>query len=177
MSKNISGKFKSSVEWLSKPSNAITVGVLVIVAILVTVWIAGKIKSSIKTVRDEINKPNPNPANLTPGLDFAELAQRLWDATVEHKSLGAAQILILNLPTGTDEDEVYAVLGALRTQDDYLKLKQEWINIYKATSDFATWINPGTVSTLPGALHAELTSSELQRCRNILTNHGITPDF
>lgn len=168
------GKFKSTVEWLSKPSNAITVGVLVIVAIVVVVFITRKVKAAIQSAKEKLEEPDP--ANTTPGLNFSELARRLWDATVNYHSLGSASILLGNMPTGTDEDEVYAVLGALRTQDDYIALKKSWRNYYDSVSGFVTWIT-SAVSTLPGMLHDEMTSRELQRCRNILENNNITPDF
>lgn len=174
MSKNVTGKFKSTVEWLSKPSNAITVGVLLTIAVVVIVFVAKKVRASIISIKEKIEEPNPT--NTTPGLNFNELVRRLWDATVNYHSLGSASVLLLNWPTGTDEEEVYAVLGELRTQDDYTALKQAWRNYYDAASGFTVWVT-NAVSTLPGALSDELNSRELQRCRNILEAHNIVPDF
>lgn len=170
-------KLKAAAEWLSDPAHAIVAGVAVVLAVA-AVWLAvSKIRSAIQNAREDANAPKPNTSNLTPGLNFAELARRIWDATVEYKSLGVANVLILNMPTGTDEDEVYAVLGTLRTNDDYLALKKAWRSLYDSKSDLLTWLNPNTVSTLPGILHSELTQSELQQARNILEENNITPDF
>lgn len=176
MSKNVTGKFKSSVEWLSKPANAITVAVLLVVVIAVVMFVSKKIKSAILSAREKANAPQVNQYNLTPGLNFTELVRRLWDATVEYHSLGSASILLGNMPTGTNEEEVYAVLGTLRTNDDYLALKQAWRSYYDQQSGFTTWVT-NAVSTLPGMLNDELNSRELARCRAILETNGITPDF
>lgn len=176
MSKNVTGKFKSTVEWLSKPSNAIVVAVLLVLLVALVMFATRKIKTAIANARDKANAPQVNQSNLTPGLNFSELARRLWDATVAYHSLGSASILLANMPTGTNEEEVYAILGTLRTQDDYLALKQAWRNYYDQQSGFSTWVT-NAVSTLPGMLNDELRSKELARCRAILEANGITPDF
>lgn len=176
MNKNVTGKFKSTVEWLSKPANAITVAVLLVVVIAVVVYASNKIKSAILSAREKANTPQPNQSNLTPGLNFTEMARRLWDATVDYHSLGSFSILLANMPTGTNEEEVYAVLGMLQTNDDYLALKQAWRSYYDQQSGFTTWVT-NAVSTLPGVLNDELNSRELARCRAILEANGITPDF
>lgn len=176
MSKISSAKFKSTVEWLGKPANAIVVGVIVILVIAAVWFVAKKIKTAIANARENANAPQVNQANLTPGLNFTELARRMWDATVAYHSLGSASILLLNMPTGTNEAEVYAILGTLRTNDDYLALKQAWRSYYDQQSGFSTWVT-NAVSTLPGMLNDELNSKELARCRAILEQNGITPDF
>lgn len=175
MSKITTTKFKSSVEWLSKPSHAITVAVL-LVLVVALVWFA------VKKLKVAIHKWNSAPeptvdqSNLTPGLNFSELASRLWDATVGYHSLGMASWFIFNMPTGTNETEVYAVLNTLRTTDDYLELKKQWKYLYAEKSAISSWITQAN-STLPGTLVDELNAKELSRCRNILESHGITPDF
>lgn len=176
MSKISTSKFKTNVEWLSKPSNAIVVGVLAILLIAAVWFVAKKIRAAIASARENANAPQVNEANLTPGLNFTELARRLWDATVAYHSLGSASILVLNMPTGTNEAEVYAVLGTLRTNDDYLALKQAWRNYYDQQGGLSNWVT-NAVSTLPGMLNDELNSKELARCRAILEQNGITPDF
>lgn len=176
MSKEVTTKFKKSIEWLSQPSHAITVGVLVLVALIVTYFVIKKIKSVAVSIKERANAPQINEANLTPGLNFPELARRLWDATVEYHSLGSASILLVNMPTGTDEETIYAVLGMLKTNDDYLSLKQAWRSYYDQQSGFSL-IATNAVSTLPGCLSDELNRKELARCRAILEGNGITPDF
>lgn len=172
----VNTKFKSTVEWLGKPANAITVAVLLVLVIAAIWFLSKKIKALIASAREKANAPNINSSNVTPGLNFSELARRLWDATVGYHSLGSASIFVLNMPTGTNEDEVYAVLGTLRTNDDYLSLKQAWRSYYDMQSGFTTWVT-NAVSTLPGMLSDELNSRELSRCRSILETNGITPDF
>lgn len=169
-------KFKNTVEWLSKPSNAIVVAVLLILVIAAIWFVSRKIKAAIANAREKANAPQVNESNLTPGLNFNELARRLWDATVAYHSLNSFSILLANMPTGTNEDEVYAILGTLRTNDDYIALKQAWRNYYDQQSGFTTWVT-NAVSTLPGMLSDELNSRELARCRSILETNGITPDF
>lgn len=169
-------KFKSTVEWLSKPSNAIALGVLLILAIAVIWFVSKKIKAAVANARAKANEPPINNANLTPGLNFTELASRLWDATVEYRSMGAASWLLFNMPTGTNEAEVYAVLGTLRTNDDYLALKKAWRSLYDQKSGIVTWVTKSQ-STLPGCLSDELDESELAHCRSILEDNNITPDF
>lgn len=176
MSKITTSKFKSGVEWLSKPSHAIVVGVLLILVIAAIWFLSKKIKAAIAKAREKANAPQVNESNLTPGLDFSELARRLWDATVDYHSLGSFSFLLANMPTGTNEDEVYAVLGMLRTNDDYLALKRAWRSYYDQQSGFSNWLS-ASASSLPGALSEELNSSELGRCRGILEANNITPDF
>lgn len=112
--------------------------------------------------------------SITQSTDFYHLVERLWDATVSYHSL---PWIVSWWPTGTNENEVYAVLQLLNTPADYLKLEREWVNYYNSKSWLIRNLDWQAQGTLPAVLKSELTKSELQQCRNILTSKGITPDF
>lgn len=81
----------------------------------------------------------------------------------------------------TDEEAIYGALGQLRTQADWVYMQSYWAtNVYSNVSNFGAsmaWVFRNISQSLTGTLLSELSSSELQKCRDILTAKGITPGF
>lgn len=148
-------KITSTIDYLSDPRKAITAAVLLVlvIAAIAFVWrkVSGLWKNSSYSVFDD--------PNVTSSINFGQLALRMYDATNRF---------------GTDEEEVFNVLAVLQTQADYTKLCGEWTKLY---DEKGFWHNLTAKSTLPGTLQSELSSIELSRARNILTEKGIAPDF
>ncbi len=149
----------------------IALGVL---AVVVVVWIVIKKRRNPQGLKTESEIESSTGTNITSSLDFYHLAERLWNATVSYRSL---PIIVSWWPTGTNEKEVYAVLECLNTQADYMMLENAWVNYYKQKSWYVQHMNLQAESTVPAILRSELDANELQRCRDILTAKGITPDF
>ena len=170
-------KVTSTIDYLSDPRKGITAAILLVLAIVVVAFLWKKIRSlwdgsSLKgSIEDsKIESSTGSTITLTDS-QFAQLAERLWTATCEGGDFWSF---------GTDEDEVYAVLGCLNTQADYAKLSLAWTECVNSKSwwkKHLTWAGMQSRSTLPGILRAELNSSELAHARSILTAQGITPDF
>ena len=164
-------KISSTIDYLSDPRKGITAAILLVIVLVAVVWVSNKIRklwrsSSLKSGLDDAAIEAAAGSSITASLNFRQLATRLWDATCAYT-------------WGTNEQEVFAVLGCLNTQADYIKLSNAWAESYNATG----WWNRniGTLwqarSTLAGVLQSELTKKELNQARSILTDKGITPDF
>ena len=99
-------------------------------------------------------------------MDFASLRDRIASAVSG---------------PGTDEEEIYSVLSELRTQADWEYLQRYWENsMENANIGWGGLILSGMLgmaTTLEATLKSELNKKELQRCREILEDHGITPGF
>lgn len=147
---------------------------LAVVVVLVVVWLIWKKIRSQKGLKtnSEIEASTGTP--ITASLDFYHLVQRLWNATVSYRSL---PILVSWWPSGTNEAEVYAVLGTLSTPSDYMVLEKTWIEYFRQKSWFVQNLSLQAEGTIPAILRSELNARELQRCREILLSKGITPDF
>lgn len=164
-------KITSTIDYLSDPRKGITAAVLLVLAIAAVWFFWSKIKqlwggSSLKTTLDNSAIESATGTTITPTLQFHQLANRIWEATVAYA-------------WGTNEEEVYAVLGCLNTPADYIKLENAWVDNYNATSGwnktFGTFWQAR--ATLPAVLQSELNGKELAQARSILTAKGITPDF
>lgn len=169
-------KVTSTIDYLSDPRKGITAAILLVLVIVAVVFLWSKIKSlwqssSLKNNLENDQIQTSTGASITL-LDsqFAQLAQRLWEATCAPQGAWA---------WGTNEDEVYAVLNCLNTQADYVKLGNAWTTLYNSKNwwqrEMATWGQ--SRGTLEGILQAELSSSELAHARSILTGKNITPGF
>ena len=82
---------------------------------------------------------------------------------------------------GTDENEVYSILGQLNNQADweYLKARYEayWNSLPTYEQFIHTTAGLGLSGTLVSDMRRELNKTELQRCRDILNGKNIIPDF
>ena len=152
------------------PKQAIAVAIIVAVIVAVVWLLWGKIASFFRDVRtktiDKNDSENATGTNVTPTIDFTGLCDQLYNAGPRRY--------------GTDEVAIYNVLGVLKTPADYHYLCRCWASYWKGLGWMArhndTSFGFGN-STLSGMLSNELTQSELQNCRDILTRKGITPDF
>lgn len=81
---------------------------------------------------------------------------------------------------GTNESEIYAVLGELRTQADWDLMQRRWSEAFMSESSLTRTIMRvvyGLRESLIATLKSEMTRKELDRCRKILSSKGITPNF
>lgn len=139
-----------------------------VVAVLVVVWIIWKKSKGIDTRDKDLAEQNTGQ-QVTASINWRDLATRLRAAFGGPNS------------SGTDEAEVYAVLGTLRNQADWEYLKRYWTTYCESlpwwlkTKDYL--YNTSRYKSLTASLIYELDSGELQQCRDILTAKGIMPDF
>lgn len=140
----------------------------IIVLLLVIRLIVNKSKKIVKDNRARSNAENVSGTNTTPGLNFAELRLEIFNAC----NKGIAGFL-------TDEDAIYGALGQLRTQADWEFLKNTWLDRMNELGPFYRFIGitRGVENSLVATLKNELSSSEIQHCREILTSKGINPGF
>lgn len=170
-----SSNFKSNVEWLSNPRIAITVAALAAIAVVAFLILKKKLFNGVKGITDKIAENRQDGkyeettgSKLTEGLRYDDMCDRLWDATVDK--------------LGTDEDQVYQVLGTLLTQADYEKLCDHWRTYAESKSwwkrNITGWgVLNGSVTSLEAVLVSELKDSELAKARRILNQKGINPKF
>lgn len=140
----------------------------IVLVVLVVVWIIWrKVRGVDGHEKEEAEQYTGQ--SITPGVNWRDLAVRLRQAFSGPAS------------SGTDEAEVFAVIGTLRNQADWEYLKRYWteycdsLSWWKRLND--TLMNTTNYKSLPAALKYELSASELQQCRSILASYGITPDF
>lgn len=171
-------KITSTIDYLSDPRKGITAAILLVLAVVVVWFLWKKIKglwedSSLSAAMDNKKIESHTGTSLTM-LDsqYQQLAERIYDA------LAQSPIGFFGL-NGTNEDEIYSVLGSLNTRADYLKLCAAWQSLYNSLSWWGRNVSQGgnAYSTLAATLKSELNSSELAHARAILTAKGITPDF
>ncbi len=155
-------KIKSIIDYLSEPRKGIVVAVLVVMAIIAVVVVFRKTKGKMApppTLLNDDAIENGTGSAISPSIDFRSLAIRLFSAC---------------LGVGTNEDEVYAVMGCLNTQADYRKLSNVWMQQWNQLGLLAKTALP---PSLPELLQSELDSRELSMVRSILSEKGIVPDF
>ena len=162
MSKITTSKFKSGVEWLSKPSHAIVVGVLLIL-VIAAIWFATKkIKSAIASVKEKMDKPEVHASNLTPGLNHRSQAEVIYVA------MGGG---------GTNEAAILGVLAQMRTQDDWNQLQIKYADVYNSSHNWYNFFSNSLSSNLIASMQSELREDELSQCREVLVQNGIDPGF
>ena len=154
-------------KWLSD-NKTIVIIAAIIVAIVATLWAGKKIYTWIASKINESKIRNDSEehtgTSITNTLQFKLLVERIFDAVYR---------------LGTNEDEIYNVLAELRTQADWECIKRTWSSFYTSLPR-VTQVGlqlGGTYPTLIGTFQHELNAKEIQRCRDILTDKGITPDF
>lgn len=135
---------KSNIEWLSDPKIAITVAVLVVVAIGIVVFFWDKIKAAIKKGKQD-KKNESLYGSATETTDFNALAQQMYKACEGW---------------GTDEDAVKRVLSQIYSNADYAALRSAY-----AVCDSSY--------TLDARLQSEGTRKELVQWRAILDANGV----
>lgn len=168
MKSELKKTMQSAGKWVSDNKKPILIIVAVIVSIALTIWIGKKIYAWVVGKINEAKIVNDSEdhtgTSVTSTLQFKSLVVRLIEAT---------------RLWGTNENEIYNVLGELRTQADWEALKRTWVISYQNANKVAqlSFYIGGCQSTLIGTLYSELDESELQHCREILQSHGITPDF
>lgn len=160
-------KTNGITKFIKKPPKGLVVALVVLVVLLVCWFVFGK-----QLWRNLVNKRSRNESevytgtNTTQYMDFKSLRDRIVSAVSG---------------LGTNESEIYAVLGELRTQADWEYLQRYWENSFdKSNIGWGGIVLSGMMgvaTTLEATLHSELTKKELQHCRDILTAKGITPDF
>lgn len=145
----------------------IAVGVIVAVVVVCIVW--KRIKNSLQNQADKEQAEENTGQSVTTSINWRDLAVRLRKAFSGPNS------------SGTDENEIYLILGTLRNQADWEYLKRYWTSYcdslpwWQSLNDVL--MNGTNYKSLTASLIYELDSSELQTCRNILKQKGITPDF
>ena len=159
---------KKTRKFIAGNKKTILIVSAVVLSIIITIWLGKKAYRWIVlkiTATKNINAAEAHTGTpVTPTLQFKELVQRMFDAVY---------------PIGTNEAEVYNVLRELRTQADWECLKRMW---YDSITSLPTITQVGlslggTKSSLIETLYKELSASELQQCREILSGNSITPDF
>ncbi len=159
-------KITSVIDYLSDPKKGITAAVLLVLVIVAVVFVWRKVKgissgsgSGVASSLSDTEIEVMTGTSVTKSTDFDSLVTRLWNAC---------------LGIGTNEKEVYAVMGCLNTQADYVKLNRMWAKKWKSMGFLARTALPNTI---PELLQSELSAKELSMVRTILQENGITPDF
>lgn len=141
---------------------AISISVIVLVIVLAIVKaIRSKTVAGQKEQAEQIGG-----ASVSSDLNFDDMAKRLLKAFYQN--------------FGTNEDEVYTVLGLLKNRSDWEYLKTAYNVQWKAEGGVSIFVHT-VFSWLSGNLitdlKSEMNNKELQQCRDILIAKGITPDF
>lgn len=158
---------KTAGKWITDNKKPI----LIVLAVLVSIWITYKgIKLIVRYFTDKANKNDAEDytgSDVTQGLHFNDLVNQIAGAC---GNIGAF---------GTDEEAIYGALEALKTNADWVYLKYTWTRMYDSGSRLGQiWQGMLDITrSLPDTLSWELSSKELQNCRDILTRKGITPNF
>ena len=153
-------------KFLEKNKKQLLIALGVILAIVV-VWIIIKRlrKNNPESQKDKVE--NETGQTVTQGLVFDELARRMFNAWVS--------------TWGTDEAEVYSILGQMNTQADWEYLQARYESYWNSMSFVEQLVHNigglGLSGILVSDFRRELNKKELQRCRDILTAKGINPGF
>ena len=150
---------------------AICVVVVMLIVLVIIVWkkTGGQIVDAIKGKIDEKNSEK----------DFNSSTSEAHNETGQNPTISKAKAAMLCDQiykacryAGTDEQAIYSALRQLKNQADWVLLKNFYSEWYRDNT-YHIWGE----STLVGTLTGDLSASELQNCRNILDEAGITPDF
>ncbi len=156
------------LKWADSNKKTILIVSAVILSVVLTIWLGKKIfafvAKKLNQAKIKEDAETHTGSNVTVTLLFGSLVTRIIEAVKG---------------VGTNEQEIYNVLGELRTQADWDALKRTWSAAFASLGKLQqlTLYVSGGRATLVTTLFAELSSSELQHCRDILTRNGITPDF
>lgn len=154
-------------KFLKKNKKQLLIALGAVVAII-AIWIVVKKilnKSSKQNQKEEAETETGQ--QVTPGLNFDELAKRMFNAWIS--------------TWGTDENEVYSILGMMNTQADWWYFQERYAAYWNSLPMYERIIHTTAGLGLSGRLisdfRRELNKNELKHCRDILTAKGITPDF
>ena len=153
---------KDLEKFLKKNKKAIITAVIVII-VLVVLWKSGKkIWNYFDSKNDESQSESETGTSVTPGLNHRRLAQQIYTACKGG---------------GTDENAIYSALSQLRTQADWELLQRRFAGVYEESSAWYHLLSTNISSSLVATLQSELLQKELNKCRDILEDTGITPGF
>ena len=159
-------KTTNITKFWNKNKTPILVAIAVIVAVVV-VWIIVKRMRKTNPATQKTDVETMTGQTVSNGLNFDDMAQRMFTAWIA--------------TFGTDENEVYSILGQLNNQADweYLKARYEayWNSLPTYEQFIHTTAGLGLSGTLVSDMRRELNKTELQRCRDILNGKNINPDF
>ena len=140
----------------------VAVGVLLIVIIWGVVAFVKKMAGKAKAKKAAETLTGQN---LTQGLNHAEIIGIIAEACIG---------------PGTNENAIYSALGRLGNNADWEYVQNLWIENYtnnlSRLERFGASVF-GVKTTLVGTLSSELNKKELAKCREILEEKNITPDF
>ena len=155
-------KTNNLLKLLDKNKKTIIITVVVVVAAIV-LWKSGKkIWNYFDRNNDQYQSEDETGTNVTAGLGHSRLAKQIYTACES---------------AGTDENAIYSALSQLRTQADWELLQRRFANVYEDTHAWYHVLSTNLSSDLVATLQSELSTSELNRCREILEDHGIEPGF
>ena len=160
-------KTKDITRFLKKNQKQLLVAAGVVL-LLVVVWLLWRRQRGVNTHDKQLAEENTGQ-QVTSSINWRDLAVRL------RRAFGGPN------SSGTDENEIYLVLGTLRNQADWEYLKRYWTSycnslpLWQRLND--NLMNGTNYKSLIASLIYELDSSEIQKCRDILSVNGITPDF
>lgn len=143
--------FKNTVEWLSQPKIAISLGIMVLIAAGLIWFFWDKIADAIGNAKAKNKLKAESSAYGTPTLTETQI-----------NSL-ASQIYNAMRGWGTDEAAVTNVLSQLNTNADYAALRLAYLTYNKSL----------TYPMLDDRIASEGTDRELKQWRNILQAKGI----
>lgn len=158
-------KTSKAITFFKENKKTILIASAVVAVVVVVVVLIKKIKAAVikKNLKDDAT--TLTGTDLTPGLHIGALAAAILEAC------GGP---------GTDEEAIYGALNQLRTPADWEYMKSAWSATFAET--LKSWQMSllrlqGISQSLTATLSNELNRKELQKCRDILSAKGITPDF
>ena len=160
---------KTAGKWISDNKKPILIVLAVIVSAWITWIVAKKLIMLYRTHKSKTDAEILTGLNITPGLQFDEIMAQIAMACKGFRSWN------------TDEEAIYAALSQLQNQADWEYIQSLWSDrVYSQLAGWqagVVWSYYGISQSLVGTLMNELSSSELQKCREVLEKKGITPGF
>lgn len=159
---------KTAGKWIAKNKKPILIAVAVVVAAWITWIIIKRLKIYYKNRVSKTDAETLTGQSITPGLQFDEIIGQIVSAC--HGFRG----------WNTNEQAIYSALARLKNQADWEYIQSLWSDGYSTLNKFDSamaWSIFGISESLVGTLMNELSSSELQKCRDVLKSNGIDPGF
>ncbi len=160
---------KTAGKWIAKNKKPILIAVAVVVSAWITWIIIKKLRIYYRTSVSKNDAETLTGQSITPGLQFDELLAQIALACKGFRSWN------------TNEEAIYGALAQLKNQADWEYIQSLWsdrvysnLNGLQSAMAWGIW---GISQSLVGTLMNELSSSELQHCRDVLKSNGIDPGF